>query len=48
MFLLALVYLIVLVVFGVFGYRRDGAASLPEFVLFLLLGIAVFGNVLNK
>lgn len=48
MFLLALVYLIILVVFGVFSYRRTGIEGLPAFVLFLILGIAVFWNVLNK
>lgn len=52
MFLLALVYLIILVVFGIFGVawgdpiaRRGGVA---QFVLFAIIGFALFWNVLNK
>jgi hypothetical protein len=48
MFLLALVYLIIVVVFGFFGYRRSGLETLPEFVLFLIIGIVLFWSVLNR
>lgn len=48
MFLLALVYMIIVVVFGFFGYRRSGFETAPEFILFVIIGIVLFWSVLNR
>ncbi len=52
MFLLALVYLVILIVWAIFGItwadpvgRRGGIA---QFVLFAIIGFVLFWNVLNK
>lgn len=54
MFLAALIYLIILVVWAVMypgwrGESRSGWISgAAQFVLFLIIGIVLFWNVLNK
>jgi len=48
MFILALIYLIILVA-GIFiSYRANGWSNLAEWVLFLIIGYVLFFDVLNK
>ena len=51
MFLLALVYLIILIIWAVFSWAPDRwgrYGSIAELVLFAIIGFALFWNVLNK
>lgn len=50
MFFLALIYLIILIVFGVFSYsdRWKQFGGLAQLILFAIIGFVLFWNVLNK
>lgn len=54
MFLLALVYLIILVVWAIFSFRSpvpEGGSRLggvAQFILFCIIGFVLFWNILNK
>ena len=53
MFLLALVYLIILIVWGFFSLRAPGPdgtrfGGIAQLVLFVIIGIVLFWDVLNK
>lgn len=50
MFFLALVYAVILIVFGVFSYneRWRERAGIPQLILFGIIGFVLFWSVLNR